>query len=63
MLIRQGAGKVVVRLGGGEASFLHGAFTPHHNETPGKGEVGFQGLDGEGMEASGFDSAVGGLGL
>ena len=63
ILVRQGAGEVIMRFFGGEASLLYGSFAPQHDEASSEGKIGFKRFDGEGMDASGFDSAVGGLGL
>ncbi len=61
ILIRWRAGEVVTGLGGGEAALFLRSLAAHHDQGAGKGEVGGQGLDGEGMEPSGFDPAMTGL--
>ncbi len=58
ILIRWRAGEVVTGLGGGEAALFLRAVAAHHDQGAGKGEVGGQGLDGEGMELADFDSAM-----
>ena len=57
------AGEVVAGFGGGEPGLFDGAFAAQDDQGSGKGEVGGQGFDGEGVEAAGFDSAVSGLGV
>jgi hypothetical protein len=57
------AGKIVTRFHGGESGRFDGALTAQHDQRAGKGEVGRQGFDGEGVEVADFDAAVAGLGV
>ena len=57
------AGEVVAGFVGGEPGLFDSAFAAQDDQGSGKGEVGGQGFDGEGVEAAGFDSAVSGLGV
>ena len=63
VLARQSAGKIVARFGGGEPGLFDGALAAQDDEGSGKGEVGGQGFDGEGVEAAGFDPSATGLGV
>ena len=63
ILFRVGAGKVIVRLGGGPAGLFDGARVAQDDDGAGTGEVGLQRFDGEGMDLADFDAAVDGIGL
>ena len=63
VLAGRGAGKVVARFGGGQAGLFARTLAAQDDQGPGKGKVGRQGLDGEGLEPPGFDAAMAGLGV
>ena len=63
VLAGRGTGKVVAGFGGGQSGLFDGAFAAQDDQGSGKGEVGGQGFDGEGVEATGFDPTVSGLGV
>ena len=63
VLVGQGAGEVVMGFGGGLAGLFDSAAVAQDDQASGKGEVGLQGFDGKGMQVSGFDAAVAGLGV
>ena len=56
-------GKVIARLGGGEAGLLKGALTPQHHQRAGVRKIHCQRFDGEGIEAAGFRAAMSGGGV
>ena len=62
VLLGQCAGQVVVRFGGALVGFFDAPGIAQYNQTSSKGEVGLHGLDGEGVQATGFDSSVSGFG-
>ena len=55
--------QVVAAVAAGLAGLFDRALAAHHDQAAGKGEVGRQGLEGKGMEASHFDPAVTAVGL
>src|ERR1700676_4879208 len=61
VLLGQCAGQVVVRLSGALVGFFDAPGIAQHNQTSSKGEIGLHGLDGEGVQATGFDSSVSGF--
>ena len=63
VLVRRGAGKVVTGFGGGSPGLFDGALAAQDDQGSGKGKVGRQGLDGEGVESPGFNPSVTGLGV
>ena len=63
VLLRWCAGQVIVRFGRALAGLFHEPSVVQHNQGPCKAEVCLQGLEGEGVELPGFDSAVAGVGL
>lgn len=63
VFVGQGAGKVVAAFGGRSAGFFEGALAAHDNQAAGKGEVGGQGFDGEGVELALLHPPVGAGGV
>ena len=63
VLVWPGAGKIIVRFGGGPASFFDRALVAQDDQRAGPGEVRRQRFDGEGMELADFNPSVGGVGL
>jgi len=63
VLLRQGAGKVVARLGAGGSGFLYRALAAYHNQGAGMRKVGRQRFYGPGVEGSLFNPSVSGLGF
>src|SRR5512136_267415 len=63
VLAGRGTGEIVAGFSGGQSGLFDGAFAAQDDQSSGKGEVGGQGFDVEGVEAAGFDPAVSGLGV
>lgn len=63
VLVGQGAGEVVMGFSGGLAGLFDSAAVAQHRQASGKGEVGFQGFEGKGVQVSGFDAAMAGVGV
>jgi len=63
VLIGRGAGQIVAGFAGGEAGLFDGSFAAQDDQGAGKGEVGGEGFDGEGVEATDFDASVARLGV
>jgi len=63
VLVWPGAGKIIVRFGGGPASFFDRALVAQDDQRAGPGEVRRQRFDGEGMELADFNPSVGGVGV
>lgn len=62
VLLGKRAGEVIVGLGRALVGFLDAPGVAHNYQAAREGEVGLQGLDGEGMQRAGFDSSVAGFG-
>jgi hypothetical protein len=63
VLVGRRTGEVIAGFGGGVSGLFDGALATQNDQGSGKGEVGRQGFDGEGVEAAGFDPPVSGLGV
>lgn len=63
ILPRQRAGEVIAGFGAAEPRLFNGSLAPQNDQGSGEREVGCQRLDVEGMQASGFDASVAGLGV
>ena len=63
VLLGQGAGKVIARLGAGGSGFLYRALAAHHNQSAGMRKVRRQRLYGPGVEGSFFNPSVSGSGF
>jgi len=61
MLLRGCTGEIIPGFGSGDPGSFLGAVTAHHDQGPGKGEVGGEGFDGEGVEFPEFDAPVTGV--
>lgn len=61
LLLGRGTGEIVTGLAGVYAGPFMDAVAAHHDQGAGKGEVGGQRLDGEGVELPGLDPSVAGL--
>lgn len=62
ILIGRCARQVVVSFGGAPIAFLETAGVTHYDHTSSIREVRLHGLDGESVQATGFDSSVSGFG-
>jgi hypothetical protein len=62
VLLGKRAREVIVGLGRALVGFLDAPGVAHNYQAARKGEVGLQGLDGEGVQTAGFDSSVTGFG-
>ena len=63
VLVRCGAGEVVMGLGGGLAGSFDGAAVAQDNQGSGKGEIGCERFDGKGVQTPDFDPSVSGMGI
>jgi len=63
VLLRFGAREVIPGLGAGGSGFLDCALAAHRDQRPGVGEIGFQGLDGKGVNGPDFYATVSGSGF
>jgi hypothetical protein len=63
VLVRRSAGKIVSRFSGGRACFFDRSLAAQDDQGAREGKVGRHLLDGEGMEPTGFDPSVAGLGV
>ena len=63
VLVRYGAGEIVMGLGGGLAGSFDGAAVAQDDQGSGKGEIGCEGFDGEGVQVPDFDPSVSGMGV
>ena len=53
----------VARFGAAGAGLFDRPLAAHNDQRSGKGELGLEGLNGEGVQSPGFDAPVAGLGL
>lgn len=63
VLLRQGAGKVIARLGAGGSGLFYRALAAHHNQGAGMWKVCRQRFYGPGVEGSLFNPSMSGLGF
>lgn len=63
VLLRLGAREVVARLGAPDPGLLYRALAAHHDQRSGVREVGFERLDGEGVDGPCFHAPVPGSGF
>lgn len=63
VILGRGAGQIVTGLGAGCPGFFGEALAAQNDQGSGKGEVGGEWLEVEGMELPDFDSSVAGLGV
>ena len=52
------AGQIEAGFEGGFPGLFYGALAAHDDQAAGEGKVGFEGIDGEGVQAAIFDPAV-----
>ena len=57
-LVRFGAGEIKAGFEGGFSGGFDGALAAHHNQAADEGEIGFERVEGKGVEGAGFDAAV-----
>ena len=63
VLLRQGAGKVIARLGAGGSAFLYRALAAHHDQGASMRKVRRQRFYGPGVDGSLFNASVSGSGF